>query len=132
MQLWKHYLAGILLAFIAGQFVTLVVAQVGYCPYPSCAAFGWCTTEAGDSQMIACSYWDTCAREWRPQYATKWCCNALSAEGLAPLSIGGCCQYDAQVYTCISTGRTVVLVFNGLFKPGQICNFNTGLCGYYA
>jgi hypothetical protein len=125
---WKPYLMGLLLALVVGQ-VTLLVAPISGCPVVPCQSFVYCTSEAGDSQMVPCSYWDnlcTAPREIRPQYTSPWCCDAFIETTPA------CCQYDAEVFLCVETGRTAVRMIRGQYRSGQICDPYTGLCGYYA
>jgi hypothetical protein len=125
---WKPYLMGLLLALVVGQ-VTLLVAPISGCPVVPCQSFVYCTSEAGDSQMVPCSYWDnlcTAPREIRPQYTSPWCCDAFIETTPA------CCQYDAEVFLCVKTGRKQVWMVRGQLQSGQICNSDTGLCGYYA
>lgn len=127
--------------------VSLIVAQIGYCPYSPCVPFGWCTTEAGDSQPLGyCNSWNSCEHTLNLEGSSPWCCNYVIEDVASEPSIKvgsirrvtpflasiGCCQYQAQIYTCVSTNRTVVVVINGNPKPAQICDSATGLCVFYA
>jgi len=129
MQL-KHYLTGLLLALVIGQ-ATILVAQIGSCPVDPCWPFVYCTSEAGDSQMLPCSYADnqcTPPRVIEPQYTSSWCCDT----GSILLTVGGCCQYTARVFICVKTGRYQIWMEDGRYLRLATCDFNTGLCVYYA
>jgi hypothetical protein len=125
---WKPYLMGLLLALVVGQ-VTLLVAPISGCPVVPCQSFLYCTSKAGDSQIFPCSYYGnqcTPPATWYYQYTSPWCCDAFIETTPA------CCQYDAEVFLCVETGRTAVRMIRGQYRSGQICDPYTGLCGYYA
>jgi len=132
---WKPYLMGFLLALVVGQ-VTLLVSQIGSCPVAPCQPFAYCTSEAGDSQMVpSCSYWDNqcpSPAEIRYQDTSPWCCDAfIDSTGITRIA-PGCCQYVAEIFLCVNTGRWQIWMVNGQYLGGQMCNFYTGVCGYFA
>lgn len=127
---WKPYLMGLLLALVVGQ-VTLLVAQIGGCPVDQCGPFVYCTSEAGDSQMLPCSYHDnscTPPRLIERLYTSSWCCDT----GSVLLTVGGCCQYTAEVFICVKTGRYQIWMVDGRYLRLATCDPNTGFCVYYA
>jgi hypothetical protein len=129
MKRW-YYLNVMLLVSLIGQTLTLGSS----CPYSTCQNFGYCTSDAGDSSFC-CPYWNnTCTLKWEYQGKTVWCCSMLSIEGISEgiLSVGGCCQYDCEIYDCVETGRTFVVMYNGILYPTLPCNSDIGLCGFYA
>jgi len=137
MKRWC-YLSIVLLIFITGLTVNLVISQIGQCPKSPCEDIIYCTSKEVADSSFNCGL--PCSMNLKFEGLWDWCCNALSVvesvppEGIKPLTVGGCCQYIAGTYTCLDTDRYLVVISDGEFKLGQICNFDIRLCifSFYA
>jgi hypothetical protein len=128
----RCYLNIVLLIFIIGLIVNLVISQIGQCPKHPCEDIIYCTSKEIADSSYNCGL--PCSMNLIFEGLWDWCCNALSVvESIPPeeiklLTIGGCCQYIAGTYTCLDTDRYLVVITDGKFKLGRICNFDIGLC----